>query len=311
MNDFVQISIEILLQIVTIILDIYKKVLSMKHYLLTALIFFGLIQSVQAAVIIDYQGDTVVRQKNVERNLLLRNDSSGIFNIAIKPLDNALRGSNGVDIPLNYVYINNTREDVYLQDNFYSNLFTNLEMNGIPQNITAKIRDYGMVPAGTYSLNFEIQATNVDTEEVVPSPAFMLQIVVPVVQDINLNGETPKITIDASDAFTPQKKVANETSPTIQINSNADWELSVNTDNIGETKGNYYIRTITATNGVSERLQERVLLEPNKEIIIAKGKAPADNESVTVEFSVESKSGEFLPAGNYENRIRYILREEE
>ena len=73
--------------------------------------------------------------------------------------------------------------------------------------------------------------------------------------------------------------------------------------------GNYYIRTVTASANVGERLQERVLLQEGKEIILAKGKAPANNEYVSVEYSVETKDGKFLPAGNYDNKVRYILRE--
>ena len=78
---------------------------------------------------------------------------------------------------------------------------------------------------------------------------------------------------------------------------------------MGETNANYYIRTITASENVFERLQERVLLQPGKEIILAKGKAPANNQYISVEFSMESRDGEVFKAGNSQNRIRYILRE--
>lgn len=260
---------------------------------------------VQASnVVIDYQGDTVVRQKNVERNLIIKSDDGGVYDIAIKPVNDVLEGV--VSIPLENVFINNTVEDVYLRYKEYSNLFTNLS---VPMNVIAKIRDYGMVPAGDYVLPFEIQATNIDTQEITTVP-FTLQFIVPVVQEIDLNGEVPKITVNATDAFDTQKRITNEVTPTIKINSNTNWTLSINSDNFGTTKGNYYIRTISATSNVTERLQERVLLEPNREIIIAKGTAPADNESVVVEFSMASADGKFIPAGNYENRVKYILREE-
>lgn len=274
--------------------------------------FSVLCLSAQASmVIVDYQGDTVVRQKNVERNLIINSDDDGVYDIAVRPMESELVSSDGsVRIPLENVYINNTKEDVYLRYNEYSNLFKDLTMGGVAKNMTAKIRDYGMVPAGVYNLNFEIQATNSETQEIASMSTFNLQFNVPVVQDINLNGEMPRVTVGASDAFDPQKRIVNEVSPTIQINSNSNWELAVNCDNLGEAKGNYYIRTVTATSNIFERLQERVLLEPGKEIIIAKGKAPADNESVTVEFSISSVDGRYIPAGNYENRVKYILREE-
>ena len=251
-----------------------------------------------------------MRQQNIERNLIINSDDGGVYNIAVRPLDDAVRSSDGkVSIPLNNLYINNTREDVYLRYNEYSNIFDALTMGGVAKNMTAKIRDFGMVPAGTYSINFEVQATDVDTNQIASTTTFNLQFIVPSIQEISLHGEVPRITVGASDAFDKNKKITNETSPLVYINSNCDWELSVNADNFGDRAGNYYIRTVTASANVGERLQERVLLQEGKEIILAKGKAPANNEYVSVEYSVETKDGKFLPAGNYDNKVRYILRE--
>lgn len=284
----------------------------MKHLLLSALILLALSLPARAGIIFDYQGDTVVRQNTVERNLVIKSDTDGRYDIAIMPTDTALESTDGkVTIPLdgeNKVYINNTKEDIYLRYNEYSNLFSSLDMTAnVPQNITFRVRNNGMVPAGTYRLNFTVQLTDADSGSI-STTTFPMQLIVPVVQEINLNAEVPKITVNAADAFALGKKITNEVSPTIQINSNCDWELSLNTDKLGETVGNYYVRTITGTN-VVERLQERVLLEPNKEIIIARGKSPYDNQSVTVEFSVENKDSSYIKAGSYENRVRYILRE--
>ena len=283
----------------------------MKKLLITALFAFCLSAPSEASfVIIDYQGDTVVRQQNIERNLIINSDDGGVYNIAVRPLDDAVRSSDGkVSIPLNNLYINNTREDVYLRYNEYSNIFDALTMGGVAKNMTAKIRDFGMVPAGTYSINFEVQATDVDTNQIASTTTFNLQFIVPSIQEISLHGEVPRITVGASDAFNKNKKITNETSPLVYINSNCDWELSVNADNFGDRAGNYYIRTVTASANIGERLQERVLLQEGKEIILAKGKAPANNEYVSVEYSVETKDGKFLPAGNYDNKVRYILRE--
>ena len=283
----------------------------MKKLLITALFAFCLSAPSEASfVIVDYQGDTVVRQQNIERNLIINSDDGGVYNIAVRPLDDAVRSSDGkVSIPLNNLYINNTREDVYLRYNEYSNIFDALTMGGVAKNMTAKIRDFGMVPAGTYSINFEVQATDVDTNQIASTTTFNLQFIVPSIQEISLHGEVPKITVGASNAFEKNKKITNETSPLVYINSNCDWELSVNADNFGERAGNYYIRTVTASANVGERLQERVLLQEGKEIILAKGKAPANNEYVSVEYSVETKDGKFIPAGNYDNKVRYILRE--
>ena len=49
---------------------------------------------------------------------------------------------------------------------------------------------------------------------------------------------------------------------------------------------------------------------PDKEIVIARGKAPANNEYVAVEYSIEGKEGQVLKPGEYTNHMRYILRQE-
>ena len=286
----------------------------MRKLLVTATIFAALLsQRAEASmVIVDYLGDTTVRQSGVERNLVINSDDDGVYDIAVRPLEDALTSSDGkYSIPLDKVFINNNKEDVYLRYNDYSNLFYGITMGGIPKNMVAKVRDYGMVPSGTYNLNFEIQATDIETGTVASMSTFNLQFVVPVVQEISLHGEIPKITVNTEDAFARGKKITNETSPMVYINSNCDWVLSVNANDFGKAAGNYYIRTITASPNVQERLQERVLLQEGKEIILAKGKAPADNQYVTVEFSLEGKDGKIIKAGEYENRVRYILREEE
>lgn len=121
----------------------------MKKLLITSLyLFFLCAPSYASFVIVDYQGDTVVHQQNIERNLIINSDDDGVYNIALRPLDDALKSSDGrVSIPLTNLYINNTREDVYLRYNEYSNIFSGLEMGGVAKNMVAKIRDFGMVPA--------------------------------------------------------------------------------------------------------------------------------------------------------------------
>lgn len=283
----------------------------MKKLFLIALICFFLLSLSAGAsmVVLDYQGETVVFPNSIERNLIINSNDGGSYDIAMRPLDECLRSSDGsVEIPLDKVYINNTREDVYFRYNEYSNVFKALEMGGVAKNLTAKVRDYGMVPAGVYNLNFEIQATDVETGTIASMSTFNLRFIVPIVQEINLNAETPKINVGASDVFNKNKRIINESSPMIRINSNCDWELVLNTDNFEQDAGNYYIRTLSASSNVTERLQEKVLLTPGKEIVIARGKAPSNNEYIYVEYSLENKDGKVLRSGNYTNSLRYVLR---
>ncbi len=286
----------------------------MKKALITILILlFSSVftQANSAIVIMDYQGDTIVRPTSVERNLLINSDDGGEYDIAIKPLDDALASSDGsVRIPLEYVYINNTHEDVYMRYNEYSRILKAESMGGFARNLTFKVRDYGMVPSGVYNLNIEIQAVDPDSQTVAGTSVFNLQVIVPVTQEISFHGESANINIGPNDAFSRNKKIPTETNPMLYINSNCNWILTLDTTNFGEGAGNYYIRTVSASTDVRERLQERVLIVPNKEIIIAKGKAPANNQYVAIEVSVEGKDGDIIKAGNYLNNLEFVLSED-
>ena len=136
----------------------------MKKLLLTTITAIALsCVSVDASmVILDYFGETLVTTNNIERTLLVNSDDGKSYNVAVRPLEEAITSHDGkVSIPLEYLFINNTREDVYLKYNEYSNLFEDMIMDGVPRIMTAKIKEHGIVPAGIYSLNLEVQAIDV------------------------------------------------------------------------------------------------------------------------------------------------------
>lgn len=284
----------------------------MKKLLLTTLLMFSLscVTTKASMVMIDYLGETHVTSNNIERTLIINSDDGRAYNITLKPVQEAVYSSDGqTSIPLEYLFINNTKEDVYLKFNEYSHIFWNTTMDGIPRNMTAKIKNYGIVPAGTYSILFEVQANDVETGDVASVSSFNLQFVVPTVHELNTYSEMSRITLGAEDAFNTSKRIANDTSPMIYIRSNTDWILSLDTTGFEDSVSNYYVRTTSGSGMVTSRLEEKALITPGREIILARGKAPAVNEFVSVEFSVENSNGKIIPAGEYTNRVKYILRE--
>ena len=273
---------------------------------------FACVPTDAAIVLLDYFGETHVTSNNVERTLIVTSDDGRSYNIAMRPLEEAITNSDGsVSIPLEYLFLNNTREDVFVKYNEYSNVIWGRTMEEIPRNITAKIKEYGIIPAGIYSINFEVQATDVETNEIVSNSSFNLQFIVPVVHELNTYSNEPQIKVSVEDAFKRNHKIANEISPMIYVRSNTDWVLTLDTTDFDTSIGNYYVRTTTASDKVTSRLQEKALIVPNREIILARGKAPAQNEFVTVEFSIEGINGNIIPAGNYVNKVKYVLREGE
>ncbi len=288
----------------------------MKKFLVTALILCAgivLPRADASMIILDYQGDTITTSNNIERTLLINSDDGGSYYIAVRPLDECVSNSDGsVQIPLQYFYINNNKQDIYFRYNEYSNVFYNTTMGGVPRSMTAKIKGYGIVPAGIYSINLEVQATDRQTGNIVSTTVFNLQFNILPYQELNLYSEEPRINVGAKDVFVRNRKVPTESAPMVYINSNTDWILSLDSKDFGDMEGrNYYVRTVAGSSKVTNRLQERALITPEREIILARGKAPAVNEHVSVEYSVEGKDGKFIPAGNYVNTVKYILREGE
>ena len=286
----------------------------MKKFLITSILTLMLacVPTDAAIVLLDYFGETHVTSNNVERTLIVTSDDGRSYNIAMRPLEEAITNSDGsVSIPLEYLFLNNTREDVFVKYNEYSNVIWGRTMEEIPRNITAKIKEYGIIPAGIYSINFEVQATDVETNEIVSNSSFNLQFIVPVVHELNTYSNEPQIKVSVEDAFKRNHKIANEISPMVYVRSNTDWVLTLDTTDFDTSIGNYYVRTTTASDKVTSRLQEKALIVPNREIILARGKAPAQNEFVTVEFSIEGSNGNIIPAGNYVNKVKYVLREGE
>lgn len=308
-----QICIEVLLQIVTIPIEYSRKEIFMKKLLITTLLTFVscLCLKANAMLVVDYLGPTATSPLGVERNLLINNDDGGEYDIAVRPLENALVRTDGeVRIPLEYVYINNTHEDIYMRDNEYSTIFKRLSMDGMSRNMVAKVRNYGVVPAGVYNLSFEIQAVDSDTRLVKTTSSFNLQFIVPVEQKIGFHSQKPRINVSVADAFAINKKISAENNPQVYVTSNSDWVLVLRNDFKGEQPGDFYVRTVAASANVQERLQDRVKIEEGKEIIIARGKAPANNEYIAVEYSVEGYNGQILKPGNFTNSMKYILRED-
>ena len=286
----------------------------MKKFLFTSILTLMLacVPTDAAIVLLDYFGETHVTSNNVERTLIVTSDDGRSYNIAMRPLEEAITNSDGsVSIPLEYLFLNNTREDVFVKYNEYSNIIWGRTMEEIPRNITAKIKEYGIIPAGIYSINFEVQATDVETNEIVSNSSFNLQFIVPVVHELNTYSNEPQIKVSVEDAFKRNHKIANEISPMVYVRSNTDWVLTLDTTDFDTSIGNYYVRITTASDKVTSRLQEKALIVPNREIILARGKAPAQNEFVTVEFSIEGSNGNIIPAGNYVNKVKYVLREGE
>ncbi len=284
----------------------------MKKLLLTTFIVLGFAVPANAFdLVVEHQSETFVGSNGcvVERTLNIRSNETGRYDITIKPLESTLDNTAGtVQIPMANVFVNNMSEDLPMIAQTETNLYQGVNIeNSLPQIATIRVKDYGVVPAGTYMLNFELQATNLDTAEVRVSP-FTLMLVIPVTQSVETRTPTAIITLTSENAFKKNESTSNEVAPMVYVNSNTPWELSLNTDNLVATDRNYYIRVVNSSSDMTT-LTEKVLLEPAREYILATSTLPANGAYVTVEFSMEGKDGKIIKVGTVDNVLRYIVRE--
>lgn len=286
----------------------------MKKALITTLILctWTIFSPAYAAVEMDYMDTTTtVTATGAERRLIINSNDNNVYRIEIRPLADCVTNAGGtVEIPLTNFVINNNTQDIDFVANEFSTIFSRTAFNNIPRPINVKIKNYGMVPRGTYTIGLQMQATNVDTSEIT-STMFNMQFVVGKYQEIATSASGSEFQLSASNALNKNARVTNETNLPITINSNCDWMLVLKTDaQYNATHGDYYVRTIGGTSNVTQRLQENVLLEEDKEIVLARGTSPSNNQEVTIQYTLQNKDGEFIPAGNYNNRVKYVIRED-
>ena len=287
----------------------------MKKTFITALIFFSTLFGLKAeaaSVVIDSSVYNTVTQANgIQRSFLLKIDDGGQYDVVFKPLNDELIGSNGVNIPLNYVYINNNTEDLYMRYMQETFLYKNTEFfDGATKVLTAKVLNYGIVPAGNYTLNTQFTIYQSNTLNQVATGVYDLRFVVLPEQNITFGVEQSTINVTPDKAFNKAGKVYTTTQPTIIVTSNCPWELIADTSSFGDAVGNYYIKVKNATEGVTEKLMtETQISGSTAPIVIARGKGPANGEIITMQYGLESKDGKIIHSGDYSNTIRYTIRE--
>lgn len=286
----------------------------MKKTLITALIslFFTLscVSANAASIVIDGAVyNTVIQANGAERSFLMKIDEGGRYDVVFKPLSDELTGTNGINIPLSYLYMNNNTEDLYMRYNEETFLYKNHDfLDNDTKSLTLKVLNYGMVPAGTYTLNTQFTVYEADTQTQIATCVYMLQLIVLNNQSMTFGVERPTISVAPENAFKKTGKIYTTTQPTVIVNSNCDWELVLDPTGFGDAVGNYFVRVTNATSGVKEKLQTETQIN-NSGIVIARGEAPANGEIITLQYGIESKDGDIIKNGTYENTLRYILRE--
>ena len=286
----------------------------MKKTIITLLILFSTLFCLKAnavSIVVDNSlYNTTVQANGVSRAFIMRIDEGGQYDVVFKPLSDELTGSNGVNIPISYMYINNNSEDLYMRYQEETFLYRNQSfIDNDTKVLTAKILNYGMVPAGNYSISMQFTVYEANTEIQVATGVYEMMFIVPVTQTITFGAGQPTINVINENAFRTSGKVSTTTTPLITIHSNCDWELLADGTEMGDTVGNYYIKVSGASSGVLEKLVSDTKLNDVSSIVIARGRGPANGETLTMKYSVESKDGKFLKAGQYNNAIKYTLRE--
>ena len=156
----------------------------MKKVLLTSLIALMLscAQAFAADMAVQYLTETLTNGNTISRNFTMRSSDGANYRIEMTPLDEAITSSDGtttIPITNENFYVHNTREDVFFTFNEASLVTDGVDLDSESLSLMAVIKDYGIVPAGTYTLRMAIHATNLESNETIDT-SFNFEFIIPV-----------------------------------------------------------------------------------------------------------------------------------
>ena len=275
------------------------------------LIFFILIQiktPVFAILMVRDLGDTIISTNQISKQIQVYDDALITLQYLIKVRTSDYFISNNTNpnykIPINQIYLNDGENEFQLQPNSEVTLLTStgLELFGYIKNYNCIIKNIGFLPPGTYSTQLEFQAqTALFSYETV----YNLSFTVPTTQEVSSITNPVNIKLTPDNVFETNINIANEISPQVLIKSNDNWELILETSNLGNLIGRYYFQITGVSKNVTEYESSQIEILPNQRYVIARG-VPTVTEPVTgtystdyvnIKYSLQNPSDKYLKEG--------------
>ncbi len=116
------------------------------------------------------------------------------------------------------------------------------------------------------------------------------------------------ITLDKDDVFNTSTTKNNDTDTQIQISSNTDWQIYLDTTSIGDLQGDYYFQLNNGSQSEDvEILLNDFIIEPNQQYLIARGKQCTENISLNAKYSLKNNTDNYFKEGTTQNYLTYRI----
>lgn len=289
-----------------------------KIVIITCIIILTTFNKAWCALTVIETGGTVVGSGQISQGITATISSPALttVNVQAAVLSPSITSTSNpsIVIPISSLYLN---DGIYNYQMEYNTPVTvlngvNIDSGGYTQNYTAIINPIGPIPPGTYTtlLQFTDSLGAQDTF------SYNLNFTVPLNQAVSSTANTVNITLAPADVFDKSGSFTNLTSPQISLQSNSDWDLILDTTNIGDLNGNYYFQVLNATSNVTSCVSTPTQISSTQYQIASGNPTVTDpvngtwaNDYITIQFSMQNPFGNYTPQGNYLNNVTYTIQE--
>lgn len=269
-------------------------------------------------------GMPVITSASVTSNINLTYPQIGIsrlFATALEPYITNNDNSN-IKIPVNKLFLicdgqsyqlSNIRHQLFYIDSFGDIDFTRTAQ----KNLSLRIENIGELPAGTYSIPLKfVNRTSLIQEY---ECDFVLTFVIEEKRLISSFSGDPYIILSEDDVFNDQISVKNKNDVKLDLYSNTNWVLWLDTSNIGALEGEYSFRIKSYTGNIINYEQNLIHLLPDKRYVLAKGSSTLQGTeqgntiptSLIIEYSFKNiNKDEYIKEGIRQNPLIYIMENE-
>lgn len=287
------------------------------------IIFIGFITCFNkgyCGVTVQNTGSTVISTNQMSRPIAVTISTliSLTLNMNVVPLDQYITNTeeSSYRIPISQLYLNDGTNNYQMQYNTATTLINGLAIGvlGYTQNYTATVTGIGVLRPGNYTTRLQF---NTNTLLSPASTVFTMTFVVPLSQSISTITNPVDITLTPDNVFNSGATITNTVSPQVNLQSNAPWQLIMDTTGIGTLQGNYYFQIINTSSHVTSHLVALTQILPNTQYTLAQGNATVSapitgsytNDYITIRYQMQGPSDSYLPEGTYNNIFKYSLQQ--
>ncbi len=297
-----------------------KKIIS---YIL-ALLFILLVQpGVKADIFMraEQVGLPVITSSSITANINLTYPQIGISRLLASAMESYITNNEnpGIKIPVNNLYLICDGESYQLSNIgmqlFYIDSLGDIDFTRTAQkNITLRLENIGELPAGTYTipLKFVNRTSLIQQYEC----DFLFSFIIYEKQNISSFSGEPLIILSEEDVFNKKISIKNKKEIKLDLYSNTNWSLWLDTSNITNLEGEYSFLIKSYTGNITNCEQNLTRIFPNKRYLLAEGSSTLDGfesgnnvpTSIIIEYSFNnSDTDKYIKEGIRQYPLTYIM----